>query len=258
VYNLFDWPARHDSNLIVIGIANTMDLPERLLPRVHSRLGMGREIFQPYKSEHIAKILRARLEGLELFDAQSVTMCAKKVASYHGDVRRALTMCRRAAEICWQDYLNPKTDASQLESQTQARTQGGGIHTGPRVRLQHVSKAAEELRLGMDIQILQAMPLFERLLMVAIYNHVMANSQDRVLFVDIWPRFENLCRQVNTPCVLTKRKLRMVVGRLVQKGVLSEERRAGQLNGAYKLGLENDDVKSAFSNDPMLHRVVVG
>lgn len=39
LYNLFDWPSRKHAKLVLISIANTMDLPERLLPRVSSRLG---------------------------------------------------------------------------------------------------------------------------------------------------------------------------------------------------------------------------
>lgn len=40
IYNMFNWPTRPDSNLIVIAIANTMDLPERVLSnKVASRLG---------------------------------------------------------------------------------------------------------------------------------------------------------------------------------------------------------------------------
>jgi origin recognition complex subunit 1 len=39
VYNLLDWPTKSASCLIVLAIANTMDLPERLLMgRVTSRL----------------------------------------------------------------------------------------------------------------------------------------------------------------------------------------------------------------------------
>eukprot|EP01083_Nonionella_stella_P060267 157475_1 len=48
IYNLFDWPTKRESKLVVIGIANTMDLPERLLPRVSSRLGTQRVVFKPY------------------------------------------------------------------------------------------------------------------------------------------------------------------------------------------------------------------
>lgn len=40
MYNFFDWPNRPLSKLIVVAIANTMDLPERLLKnKVASRMG---------------------------------------------------------------------------------------------------------------------------------------------------------------------------------------------------------------------------
>lgn len=40
MYNFFNWPMKPQSNLIVIAIANTMDLPERILSnKISSRLG---------------------------------------------------------------------------------------------------------------------------------------------------------------------------------------------------------------------------
>jgi origin recognition complex subunit 1 len=40
VYNFFNWPTLVDSRLVVIAVANTMDLPERVMSgRVRSRLG---------------------------------------------------------------------------------------------------------------------------------------------------------------------------------------------------------------------------
>ena len=39
MYNIFDWPTRPHAKLIVLAIANTMDLPERIMMnRVASRL----------------------------------------------------------------------------------------------------------------------------------------------------------------------------------------------------------------------------
>jgi len=39
IYNIFDWPTRRDARLVVVAIANTMDLPERMMiNRVASRL----------------------------------------------------------------------------------------------------------------------------------------------------------------------------------------------------------------------------
>ena len=55
MYHLFDWPTRRRSKLIVIAIANTMDLPERMMiNRVSSRL-VGR----------IVKVLKFVLQLLQ-------------------------------------------------------------------------------------------------------------------------------------------------------------------------------------------------
>ena len=40
VYNFFNWPTLAGSKLVVLAVANTMDLPERVMTgRVRSRLG---------------------------------------------------------------------------------------------------------------------------------------------------------------------------------------------------------------------------
>lgn len=42
VYNFFNWPTLMNSRLIVLAVANTMDLPERVMSgRVRSRLGIS-------------------------------------------------------------------------------------------------------------------------------------------------------------------------------------------------------------------------
>ena len=39
MYNLFEWPTRRHAKLIVVAVANTMDLPERvMMNRISSRL----------------------------------------------------------------------------------------------------------------------------------------------------------------------------------------------------------------------------
>ena len=44
LYSIFDWPTRAKAHLIVVAIANTMDLPERIMMnRVSSRLVSGNQ-----------------------------------------------------------------------------------------------------------------------------------------------------------------------------------------------------------------------
>jgi len=41
LYNLFEWPVRPGSRLAVIGVSNTHDLDERLLPRIARSVWYG-------------------------------------------------------------------------------------------------------------------------------------------------------------------------------------------------------------------------
>lgn len=102
LYDLLDWPTRPGSRLAVIGVANTMDLPERMLPRIASRLGRNRLTYSPYTKQQLASILQLRLPALhpsQTFQPGTVQLCAAKVAAVSGDVRRALQLCARAAEL---------------------------------------------------------------------------------------------------------------------------------------------------------------
>jgi len=54
MYHIFDWPTHRHARLIVLAIANTMDLPERIMMnRVSSRLGLTRLSFLPYNFKQV-------------------------------------------------------------------------------------------------------------------------------------------------------------------------------------------------------------
>ncbi|XP_077209975.1 origin of replication complex subunit 1-like isoform X2 [Tasmannia lanceolata] len=102
LYNILDWPTKPHSKLVVIGIANTMDLPEKLLPRISSRMGIQRLCFGPYNFQQLQEIISSRLKGIDAFEKQAIEFASRKVAAISGDARRALEICRRAAELA--DY----------------------------------------------------------------------------------------------------------------------------------------------------------
>ena len=62
VYNFFDWPLRATTaRLVVIGISNTINLPEKLSTRVQSRIGGERCHFRSYNVDDTTMILKTRL-----------------------------------------------------------------------------------------------------------------------------------------------------------------------------------------------------
>ena len=63
LYSFFDWPLRAlpGAKLIVIGIANTINLPDRLSPKLSSRMGSNRMFFGAYNHSEITTIIKKRL-----------------------------------------------------------------------------------------------------------------------------------------------------------------------------------------------------
>lgn len=100
LYHLFDWPTHRHAKLIVVAIANTMDLPERIMMnRVSSRLGLTRLTFRPYNFGQLQDIVTTRLDKLKTFENDAIQLASRKVAAVSGDARRCLDICRRATEI---------------------------------------------------------------------------------------------------------------------------------------------------------------
>lgn len=127
LYSLFEWSSLPQSRLILIGqlinlnihfplfvisscsvialicstgIANALDLTDRILPRLtsHARCKPHLLHFPPYTREEIVIILTARVgqeAGKEVvMDRAAIEFCARKVSSVHGDLRKALDICR--------------------------------------------------------------------------------------------------------------------------------------------------------------------
>lgn len=118
MYNFFNWPQLAHSRLIVLAVANTMDLPERTLSnKISSRLGLTRIQFAGYTHAQLIRIVESRLEGIEgaVVDSDAVQFASRKVAAVSGDARRCLDICRRAVEIAEQEALEAEKNEHNMD-----------------------------------------------------------------------------------------------------------------------------------------------
>ncbi|KAJ5741242.1 ATPase AAA-type core [Penicillium manginii] len=118
MYNFFNWPALRHSRLIVLAVANTMDLPERTLSnKISSRLGLTRITFPGYRHTDLMEIISTRLASVpgNIVDPDAIQFASRKVAAVSGDARRALDICRRAVEIAEQDADEAEAAAAAKE-----------------------------------------------------------------------------------------------------------------------------------------------
>lgn len=100
LYHFFEWTGWRTSKLVVVAIANTMDLPERFLPnRIASRMGTNRINFKPYSYPQLMTIISSKLaEQKSLFHPDAIEYCARKVSAVSGDARRAIALAKRAVD----------------------------------------------------------------------------------------------------------------------------------------------------------------
>ncbi|XP_062893008.1 cell division control protein 6 homolog [Mobula hypostoma] len=144
LYTILEWPHLTSSRLVLIGIANALDLTDRILPRLQARPMCKPQLlnFAPYTRDQIVAIVQDRLNqvpGERVLDAAAIQFCARKVSSVSGDARKALDVCRRAVEIVESRVRNQAV----VESKSLVKTphNPGLIKVG----LPHISQVISEV-----------------------------------------------------------------------------------------------------------------
>ncbi|KAL0938856.1 cell division control protein [Colletotrichum truncatum] len=110
LYRLFEWSLQQPSRLVLIGIANALDLTDRFLPRLKSKnLKPSLLPFHPYSAAQIKSIITTRLMTLLPSDSKqtstpfihpaAIELCSRKVSTQTGDLRKAFEICRRALDL---------------------------------------------------------------------------------------------------------------------------------------------------------------
>nr|XP_029489129.1 origin recognition complex subunit 1 isoform X3 [Oncorhynchus nerka] len=175
MYNLFDWPTRRHARLVVLTIANTMDLPERIMiNRVASRLGLTRMSFQPYSFKQLQQIITSRLNKVKAFEEDALQLVSRKVAALSGDARRCLDICRRATEICEHSASHPSS---------------AGL-----VRMSHVMEALDEMFSSSYITAIRCASLQEQLFLRAVIAEFRRLGLEEATFQQVFVQHRALSR----------------------------------------------------------------
>ncbi|KAL8944098.1 MAG: hypothetical protein Q9216_000689 [Gyalolechia sp. 2 TL-2023] len=178
MYNFFNWPGLRHSRLIVLAVANTMDLPERTLSnKISSRLGLTRITFPGYTHEQLQAIISSRLSHIpgQIVDPDAVQFASRKVAAVSGDARRALDICRRAVEIAETDVVEESnlllmtpSKRNRLKEKIGGEvSQGRGKKPG-QVTIGTVKQAINEATSSSLQLYLKSLPLSSKLFLAAI------------------------------------------------------------------------------------------
>lgn len=115
LYNLFEWTQHSSSRLAVLAIANTMDVPEKLQPKVLSRLGDSRLVFGQYSSEQLQLIVHSRLRNFPIFSDSAVKFACRRLCSMSTDVRKILLVLSHAVRLFLQQPDSPHITVEHIK-----------------------------------------------------------------------------------------------------------------------------------------------
>lgn len=200
LYNIFDWPYKRNSKWIVVAIANAMNLPEQVMSKISSRLGLSRMIFQPYTHSELEEIVELRLEELDLFEPDAITYAARKVAAVSGDARRALEICRRATELAERENNERKqtSQKSTANGKQLSRPVVAALNNNTTlVNIGHVDAAIKQMFSSAKITALTHCSKLEQIFMKAIAILYKKSGIEETSLNKIFEQHQFLCKTLN-------------------------------------------------------------
>ena len=196
VQSLFEWSMDKGSHLILIGIANALDLTSRSLPQLKAKnLKPCLLPFLPYNAAQIAGVITGRLKSLLPDDTNvdagfvpfvhpaAIQLCSKKVAAQTGDLRKAFDLVKRAIDAIEMETrqkleagnakgndssgvlvenVNLSSRKEQPQQQQQSLLDIYTVTTAPRASIVHVARITSMAFGQGTVQRLQALNLQQK------------------------------------------------------------------------------------------------
>ncbi|KAH3665713.1 hypothetical protein OGAPHI_003901 [Ogataea philodendri] len=275
MYNFFNWPSYENSKLIVVAVANTMDLPERLLTnKISSRLGLTRIQFPGYTFAQLSEIIKHRLEKIErandsklVISKDAIEFASRKVASVSGDARRSLVICVRALEIAEMEFLSkPQSERDQLQ---------GRYNVG----IMHVMRAVNETTSTPVANYLNSLSFLAKMVLVAFLLRRKRTGSAELALGEVIDELNNqfgvvlfseLKRQLNEEQLELVQvlygdgsaRLRVngfgyIVRELDESGIIAQQQLRAERLRLVRLNVNEDEVLGCLKRDSLMSELMV-
>ncbi|GAV53236.1 hypothetical protein ZYGR_0AI05200 [Zygosaccharomyces rouxii] len=118
IFELFLLAKLPSIRLVLIGIANSLDMKDRFLSRLNLRQDLMPQtvVFQPYSADQMSDIVMKRLDSLPqcIFNPMAVKYAAKRCSGNTGDLRKLFDVLRSSVEVVELERIaNMKTQKDQ-------------------------------------------------------------------------------------------------------------------------------------------------
>ncbi|KAJ1914661.1 AAA ATPase [Mycoemilia scoparia] len=259
LYRLFGMAdgGRTDSRLALVGIANALDLTDRILPRLQVR-GCEPELlnFRPYKVPDIVAIIKDRLAGVkvetnsqgdggqsanvvvqtgnDVIQSTAIEMCARKVAAASGDLRQALDVCLQALEVVCNTAKKSKSSSSSSSKDAL-----------PKVTVMHIVKVLAQVNGSTTDQKLKALNFQQKLVLTCFviaekeqqFQKITTNGvvKKSLTTNQLYQQYIELSSDASLPAI-SRSEFTDLLGVLEVNGILALEKQKSLLSRRSKTG----------------------
>uniref|UniRef100_A0A9L0RIF9 Cell division control protein n=1 Tax=Equus caballus TaxID=9796 RepID=A0A9L0RIF9_HORSE len=259
LYTLFEWPWLSNSRLVLIGIANTLDLTDRILPRLQAREKCKPRLlnFPPYTKNQIATILQDRLNQVSrdwVVDDAAIQFCARKVSAVSGDVRKALDVCRRAIEIVESDVKSQTI----LKPLSECKSPSESL-VPKQVGLIHISQVISEVdgnRMTLSREGAQdSFPLQQKILVCSLLLLTRQLKIKEVTLGKLYEAYSNVCRKQQVAAVDQSECLSLS-GLLEARGILGLKKNKETRFTKVSLKIEEKEIERALKDKALIGNIL--
>ncbi|XP_045382377.1 cell division control protein 6 homolog isoform X2 [Lemur catta] len=259
LYTLFEWPWLSNSRLVLIGIANTLDLTDRILPRLQARGKCKPQLlnFPPYTRVQIATILQDRLNQVsrdQVLDNAAIQFCARKVSAVSGDVRKALDVCRRAIEIVESDVKSQTI----LKPLSECKSPSESL-IPKRVGLIHISQVISEVdsnRMTLSQEGAQdSFPLQQKILVCSLLLLTRQLKIKEVTLGKLYEAYSKVCHKQQVAAVDQSECLSLS-GLLEARGILGLKKNKETRLTKVSLKIEEKEIEHALKDKALIGNIL--
>ncbi|KAG8139983.1 hypothetical protein E2320_002729 [Naja naja] len=274
LYTVFEWPSLPNSRLILIGIANALDLTDRILPRLQTRPLCRPQLlnFSPYSKDQLASILQDRLKkvsGEQVLDSAAIQFCARKVSAFSGDARKALDICRRAIEIVESDVKTqsifkqmPASDSSPMTSIKSHSKAAADSAVLKRVGLCHISQVisdvyGDRMATGGSYGDASSFPLQQKILVCSLLLLAKQKNTKEVNLGKLHEAYSRICQKQKVGPVDQSECLSLTA-LLESRGIVGlKKAKEARLSKVF-LKIEEKDVEHALKDGILVGSILAG
>ena len=287
---LFSWTQLPGSKLVLIGIANALDLTHRFLPILRAKNCAPQLLtFTPYNEHGLLSILRQRLDPSLVqvpnkplpsckdsdasapapssqdavlaipgadpeikFDLAALDLCARRVAAESGDTRKAMEACREAAKAVVRAASASAAMRAASGSSEAGPELGGVLGVGMAVMAKTLSTLLVNNHKVADAR-LKDLPLQQALLLCTIVLGVRAGHNAHSES-DLLSSYQRICNKHRLP-PLAANQLGEIRGALCDIGVL-KACAVGKGKKAYLLNVKDDVVQNSLEGIPVYGKIL--